>query len=198
MSRRAALAVALGTLLGAGLWFAVTPGSEEPSGSSRLTIPDTGELIRGGRQVSLEDAGTAWDYPVYTLTSSQVGTLEEVWIGAPDDPVTSLRYSTGVEVHMSKWGGTDPLSFFQSRIGLWGAGAIVTINGLPALVIPRDMLEPGNPDTTRVVMIIDGVEVILVAPQDWSPDDLVAVAPSVSPTPTPSVSPTISVSPTPV
>jgi hypothetical protein len=179
-SRRTLVGIALGILAGGVLWFATTSRPEE-SVASRLPIVDTGELIRGGRQVSLEEAASAWNYPVYTLNSSAAGALEEIWIGAADDPVKSLKYASGIEVHMSKT-TVDPLAFFQSRIATWGVGAIVEINELPALLIPRDVLEPGNPSETRIVVIIDGVEVILVAPQDWSADDLVAVATSIAPT----------------
>jgi hypothetical protein len=178
---RPAIAAVLGAIVGVAVWLIGANSPDPQEMAERITIVDTGELIRGGRQVTLNEAEEAYDYPVYrTDAPALTGSLEEIWIGEPGDPVTSLEYGKGVQLHMSKWGDGDPSAFYKSRIDMWGFGWIQEINGGSALVIPRDAQEPGVPAETRVVMVMDGVEVIFVSAH-LSPDDLVAVAESVKP-----------------
>ena len=133
-------------------------------------------VLIGGERITLNDAKSAWPFPVYRPQHSAASddSLTEVWSTADE---LALRYASGVRAYLSVWP--------RSRIGDaeasyrdWAADTAaeyLEINGFPAMVTaPEAAIENAEGVLT---LTVGRVEISLYA--YLPPEQLIAIAETV-------------------
>jgi hypothetical protein len=175
------LAIAVPLALSRGAAPYVKPG---PVGTN-------GSIIANGVPANLSTAVALSGVPVFRPhdTRADDSSLEQVW-AAPNPRQIGLRYASGLHVYLRPSELGDPTAFYESQLREGVQGTLVTINGNVAFVVPprKEDAIPGSVD-----MVVKGIEIAIVGYGEFTSDDLIRLAQSVSdspaPTPTPSNSP---------
>lgn len=188
------LAFAFGAMVVFGGWSFANRKSGRAIGNTWVS-EGGGELIDGGRKVSLDEAQRVAQFPIYRPSQAAFGMPTEVWIGRPGDPTVSLRYPDDLVIHLhpSAAGITIDAAAELVKAGFF---FVKQIDGDPVLVSNPNAPGPSDPyvrtlpdggviatarteDFDLVLRDMGSVEVEIVSPT-LSTDELLSIAASLS------------------
>lgn len=132
-----------------------------------LAVFNTDEpLLPGGAQVTLEEAASLVQYPIYRVQDGSVGP-PEVWLSeTKSEPESTyevaLRYDAELVLTFGRWPeGIDVAGTYRQLAAEWEAGYATTIAGHAAWIVPPDAQAPGSPPVSVVHVTIGDVEITL-------------------------------------
>ena len=145
-------------------------------------LRDPGELVPGGRKVTLRRAESSVNFHGYRPDDSAASdnSIQEVWVsGGGDSGTVGLRYGSKLRLFLTAWPeGKSFGGWARGIVSDTGSGFVDTVRGVDAWIVPPDANWDGSPGS--VELVLDGIDITLIEDGQLTRDDLLRIVDTLS------------------